>query len=81
MPSSENVYFPSTLELSLPKFSLSAVHDMRDLLANMDPEIEAKLLGSQAEFSQLGDPQPFSTVQVSFRSSAFFLRRPARVHR
>lgn len=57
------------LELTLPKFSMSSVHDMRDLLANMNPEIEAKLLGSQAEFSQLGLPQPFSTDQVSFRSA------------
>lgn len=48
---------------------MSSVHDMRDLLANMNPEIEAKLLGSQAEFSQLGHPQPLSTDQVSFRSA------------
>lgn len=57
---------------------MSSVHDMRDLLANMNPEIEAKLLGSQAGFSQLGSPQPFSTDQVSFGGAAFFPRRPAR---
>lgn len=51
---------------------MSSVHDMRDLLANMNPEIEARLLGSQAEFSQLGDPQPIRTDQVSFRSAARF---------
>uniref|UniRef100_A0A673CXH2 Angiotensinogen n=1 Tax=Sphaeramia orbicularis TaxID=375764 RepID=A0A673CXH2_9TELE len=41
------------LELSLPKFSLSAVNDLRDLLVSMSPEVEAKLLGSEAEFSQV----------------------------
>ncbi|XP_031163577.1 angiotensinogen [Sander lucioperca] len=48
------------LELSLPKFSMSSVTDLRDLLTNMDPEIEAKLLGSQAEFSQLSNIKPFT---------------------
>ncbi|KAM7385441.1 hypothetical protein PAMP_001524 [Pampus punctatissimus] len=48
------------LELSLPKFSMSSVTDLRDLLANMNPEIEAKLLGSQAEFSQLSNSKPFT---------------------
>lgn len=48
------------LELSLPKFSMSAVTDMRDLLTHMDPEIEAKLLGSLAEFSQLSNIKPFT---------------------
>ncbi|XP_039994530.1 angiotensinogen [Xiphias gladius] len=48
------------LELSLPKFSMSSVTDVRDLLTNMDLEIEAKLLGSQAEFSQLSNTKPFS---------------------
>lgn len=33
----------------------------------MNPEIEAKLLGSEAQFSQLGDPQPLSAEQVSFK--------------
>ncbi|XP_049927218.1 angiotensinogen [Epinephelus moara] len=48
------------LELSLPKFSMSTVTDMRDLLTHMDPEIEAKLLGSLAEFSQLSNIKPFT---------------------
>lgn len=48
------------LELTLPKFSLSSVNDLRDLLTNMDPEIEAKLLGSEAEFSQLSNSKPFT---------------------
>ncbi|KAL7384315.1 hypothetical protein ABVT39_027957 [Epinephelus coioides] len=48
------------LELSLPKFSMSAVTDMHDLLTHMDPEIEAKLLGSLAEFSQLSNIKPFT---------------------
>ncbi|XP_070834232.1 angiotensinogen [Chaetodon trifascialis] len=48
------------LELSLPKFSMSSVTDLRDLLTNMDPEVEARLLGSQAEFSQLSNTKPFN---------------------
>ena len=52
------------LELSLPKFSVSSVTDMRDLLTNMDPEIEAKLLGSEAEFSQLSNTKPFTIDKV-----------------
>nr|AEJ91608.1 angiotensinogen [Oplegnathus fasciatus] len=48
------------LELSLPKFSMSSVTDVRDLLTNLDPEIEAQLLGSQAEFSQLSNIKPFT---------------------
>ncbi|KAM8739271.1 angiotensinogen isoform 1-T2 [Acanthopagrus schlegelii] len=48
------------LELSLPKFSMSSTTDMRDLLTNISPELEAKLLGSEAEFSQLSNTQPFA---------------------
>lgn len=48
------------LELSLPKFSMSSVTDLRDLLTTMNPEIEAKLLGSKAEFSQLSNTKPFT---------------------
>ncbi|XP_030296777.1 angiotensinogen [Sparus aurata] len=48
------------LELSLPKFSMSSATDMRDLLTNISPELEAKLLGSEAEFSQLSNTQPFA---------------------
>ncbi|XP_024119699.1 angiotensinogen [Oryzias melastigma] len=48
------------LELSLPKLSTSSVNDLNDLLTNMSPEIEAKLLGSEAEFSQLSNITPFS---------------------
>ncbi|GAA6229650.1 angiotensinogen [Lates japonicus] len=48
------------LELSLPKFSMSSVTDLHDLLTNMDPEIEAQLLGSQADFSQLSNIKPFT---------------------
>lgn len=51
---------------------MSSAHDMRDLLANMNPEIEAKLLGSQAEFTQLGSTKPFSTDQVTVRNITFF---------
>ncbi|XP_042358749.1 angiotensinogen [Plectropomus leopardus] len=48
------------LELSLPKFSMSSVTDLRDLLTKMDPEIEAKLMGSQADFNQLSNIKPFT---------------------
>lgn len=58
------VHPPSLLELSLPKFSMSSVTDLPDLLTNMDPEIEAKLLGSQAEFSQLSNVKPFTIDKV-----------------
>lgn len=52
------------LELSVPQFSLSLTNDMRDLLTNMNPEIEAKLLGSEAEFSRLSTASPFRVDQV-----------------
>nr|XP_020454158.1 angiotensinogen isoform X2 [Monopterus albus] len=48
------------LELSMPKFSLSSATDLRDLLTSIDPEVEAKLLGSEAEFSQLGNKKSFT---------------------
>ncbi|XP_075932010.1 angiotensinogen [Anarhichas minor] len=61
------------LELSLPKFSMSSTTYMRDLLTNMNPELEAKLLGSQAEFSQLSNTNPFTidkaVNKVSFEMS------------
>uniref|UniRef100_UPI0037E9947C angiotensinogen n=1 Tax=Semicossyphus pulcher TaxID=241346 RepID=UPI0037E9947C len=55
------------LELTLPKFSMSSVMDLRDLLTNMNPEIEAKLLGSQAEFSQLSNTKPFNVDKAFHR--------------
>uniref|UniRef100_A0A665U8Z8 Angiotensinogen n=1 Tax=Echeneis naucrates TaxID=173247 RepID=A0A665U8Z8_ECHNA len=48
------------LELSLPKFSMSSETDLNELLTNMDPVVEAQLLGSQAEFSQLSNTKPFT---------------------
>ncbi|XP_012719486.3 angiotensinogen [Fundulus heteroclitus] len=48
------------LELSLPKFSVSSVIDIRELLSTMNPPLEPTLLGSQAEFSQLSNIKPFS---------------------
>ncbi|TMS04766.1 Alpha-1-antitrypsin-like protein [Larimichthys crocea] len=48
------------LELSLPKFSMSSVNDLRELLTNMGPNVEDQLLGSQAEFSQLSNIKPFT---------------------
>ncbi|XP_070697166.1 angiotensinogen [Pempheris klunzingeri] len=52
------------LELSLPKFSMSSVTDMHDLLTILNPDVETKLLGSQAEFSQLSDIKPFTIDEV-----------------
>uniref|UniRef100_A0AAX7SJ05 Angiotensinogen n=1 Tax=Astatotilapia calliptera TaxID=8154 RepID=A0AAX7SJ05_ASTCA len=48
------------LELSLPKFSMSSVTDLRDLLTTVNPEIEAKLFGSEADFGQLSNTKPFT---------------------
>ncbi|MEQ2253029.1 hypothetical protein ILYODFUR_027856 [Ilyodon furcidens] len=53
-------YQEGLLELSLPKFSISSVIDIRDLLTTMNPPLEPTLLGSQAEFSQLSNIKPFS---------------------
>lgn len=58
------VCLPSLLELSLPQFSLSSVTDVRDLLTNMDPTLEAKLLGSEAEYNQLSKTNPFTIDKV-----------------
>nr|XP_057914928.1 angiotensinogen [Doryrhamphus excisus] len=61
------------LELSVPKFSSSSANDVRDLLGNMDPEVESRLLGSQAEFSRLANAQTFNIDKavnvVSFEMS------------
>ncbi|XP_061600880.1 angiotensinogen isoform X2 [Cololabis saira] len=52
------------LELSLPKFSMSSETDLHELLAMMDPEVEEKLLGSQADFSPLSHIKPFPIDKV-----------------
>ncbi|KAK5908654.1 hypothetical protein CgunFtcFv8_016689 [Champsocephalus gunnari] len=52
------------LELSLPKFSMSSVNDLRDLLTKMSPIVGAKLLGSEAEFTRLSNIQPFTIDQA-----------------
>ncbi|CAN9499683.1 unnamed protein product [Ophioblennius macclurei] len=52
------------LELSLPKFSMSSELDLHELLAHMDPKIEAALLGSQAEFSRISNAKPFTVDKV-----------------
>ncbi|KAM9848129.1 angiotensinogen [Aulostomus maculatus] len=57
------------LELSLPKFSMSSVTDMHDLLTKMNPELEIKLLGSEAEFTRLSDTQPFTVDKAINRVS------------
>ncbi|KAM3863204.1 angiotensinogen [Diretmus argenteus] len=58
------------LELSLPKFSMSSVTDLRDLLTNMAAELEAKLLGSQAEFNRLSTTKPFN-IDKAFNQVLF----------
>lgn len=52
------------LELSLPKFSMSSETSLHNLLTDLNPEVEAKLLGSQAEFSQLSNTKPFTIDKV-----------------
>lgn len=61
----------SLLELSLPKFSMSSVIDLRDLLTYLNPEIEAQLLGSQAEFNQLSNSKPFTIDKVNYTNGLF----------
>ncbi|XP_019715980.1 angiotensinogen [Hippocampus comes] len=60
MSSWSNSLQEGLLELSLPKFSLSRANDLRELLRNMDAEVEDKLLGSQAQFSQLANTDRFT---------------------
>ncbi|CAL8369009.1 angiotensinogen [Gadus morhua] len=52
------------LELSLPKFSLSSVTDLRQLLGNTAAELEDRLLGSEAEFDRLSSSKPFIIDKV-----------------
>ena len=56
----------SQLELSLPKFSLSSVTDLRQLLGNTAAELEDRLLGSEAEFDRLSSSKPFIIDKVSW---------------
>ncbi|XP_071767799.1 angiotensinogen [Centroberyx gerrardi] len=58
------------LELSLPKFSLSSVTDLRGLLTDMAAEIETKLMGSQAEFNRLSTTKPFA-IDKAFNKVLF----------
>ncbi|XP_075997843.1 angiotensinogen [Genypterus blacodes] len=60
------------LTLSVPKFSMSSTSDLRDLLTNLDPEIEAKLLGSLAEFNRLSSTEPF-TIDKAYNKVLFEL--------
>ncbi|KAJ0066895.1 hypothetical protein NL108_004888, partial [Boleophthalmus pectinirostris] len=48
------------LELSLPKFSMSAVSNLRELLTTMSSEIEPRLFGAEAEFNQLSSTKHFT---------------------
>lgn len=58
------------LELSLPKFSMSAVNNLHHLLGHMAPEVEAKLLGTEAEFSRISNTKPF-TVDKALNTVMF----------
>lgn len=48
---------------------------LRDLLTNMDPEIETKLLGSRAEFSRLSNTKPFTIDKVNQMSGDVVRRK------
>ncbi|XP_067373682.1 angiotensinogen isoform X1 [Channa argus] len=48
------------LELSVPKFSMSSVTDLRELLTYMGTQVEDEMLGSKAEFSQLSNNKLFT---------------------
>uniref|UniRef100_W5KQD6 Angiotensinogen n=1 Tax=Astyanax mexicanus TaxID=7994 RepID=W5KQD6_ASTMX len=50
------------LELSLPKFSLTAVTDLRSLLSDM--HVEKELLGSEASFERLSSTENFTVDKV-----------------
>uniref|UniRef100_A0A3P9P4R0 Angiotensinogen n=1 Tax=Poecilia reticulata TaxID=8081 RepID=A0A3P9P4R0_POERE len=52
------------VSLSLPKFSLSSVIDIHDLLSTMNRRLGPTLLGSQAEFSRLSNTSPFSVDEA-----------------
>lgn len=52
------------LELSLPKFSMTALTDLRVLLTDMAVEIEKRLLGSEADFGRLSSKKPFRIDKV-----------------
>jgi hypothetical protein len=55
------------LELSLPKFSMTSLTDLRSLLFDMAAVIEKSLLGSDAEFERLSSKKPFSVDKVRSR--------------
>ena len=54
---------------------MSSVTDLSDLLASMGSDVEAKLLGSQAEFSQLSNIKPFTINKVKYWSSYHILKK------
>lgn len=52
------------LELSLPKFSLTAVTDLRSVLSEM--AVEKYLMGSDANFRRLSSKKNFTVDEVKF---------------
>lgn len=60
------------LELSLPKFSLTALTDLKALLTAMDLEA---LLGSDAQFQRLSNKEKFTIDQVEFLIPKYYLER------
>jgi len=47
---------------------MSSETSLHNLLTDLNPEVEAKLLGSQAEFSQLSNTKPFTIDKVNYMS-------------
>lgn len=52
------------LELTLPKFSLTAVTDLRSVLSEM--AVEKYLMGSDANFRRLSSKENFTVDKVQF---------------
>ncbi|XP_068597528.1 angiotensinogen [Brachionichthys hirsutus] len=67
------------LELSIPKFSMSSVTDLQDLLMAVSPEIEVKLLGSEAKFTQLSNINPF-TINKAINKVTFEISEGPELH-
>lgn len=59
---------------------MSSVNNLADLLTNVNPVLEAGLLGSQAEFSQLGNIKPFTIDKVNQMSSPLLKKTALRVY-
>lgn len=63
------VSFHRYLELSLPKFSMTAVTDLRSLLSDM--ALDKLLLGSDANFQRLSTKGNFTVDKVNLLSEYY----------